>query len=72
MNKTESFDMIRVNLQVIYSCLHKATTEVVEGINAINNGNQNGAIGAILEVSDRLSAAQTFCDAIMRIHRNAY
>jgi hypothetical protein len=72
MNKTESFDAIRVNLQVIYSCLQKASQEVVEAINSINKGNQNGAIGAMLEVPDRLDAAKTFCDAIIRIHRNTY
>ena len=72
MNKTESFDAIRVNLQVIYSCLQKASQEIVEAINSINKGNQNGAIGAMLEVPDRLDAAKTFCDAIIRIHRNTY
>jgi hypothetical protein len=71
MNKEQSINAIRANLQIIYSSLHKASQEVLEAIDAIDNGgNQNRAIGAILEVPDRLDAAKTFCDAIMRIHRN--
>jgi hypothetical protein len=70
MDKQHSIDAIRANLQVVYNSLFKASQEIAEAISAINKGNQNRAIGAMLEVPDRLDTAKTFCDAIMRIHRN--
>jgi len=71
MDKTQSLNTIRANLQVIYSYLHKADQEVLQAMAAIDEGNQNGAVGAILDLPNRLDGAKTFCDAIMRIHRNS-
>jgi hypothetical protein len=70
MEKTERLNAIRANLQVIYSSLQKGSQDVMEAMTAIDEGNQNGAVGAILDLPDRLDGAKTFCDAIMRIHRN--
>jgi len=69
MNKQQSVDAIRANLQVVYNNLFKANQDIAAALSAINEGKQNLAIGCMLEVPDRLEAAKTFCDAIIRIHR---
>jgi hypothetical protein len=71
MDKEQSINAIRANLQVTYSYMDKAKEEVAMGLLDIQNGNITGAIGAILEVPDRLEAAKALCDAALRIYRNA-
>jgi hypothetical protein len=71
MNNNESLDAIRANLQVMYSYIDKAKEDVLTALLDIQNGNQNGAIGAIIEVPDRLEASKALCEAAMRIHRNS-
>jgi len=71
MDKEQSLNAIRANLQPVYSYLHKGNQEVLQAMEAVDEGNLNGAVGAILDLPDRLDGAKTFCDAILRIHRNS-
>lgn len=71
MHKDHSLHAIRANLQIIYSYLHTGNQEIMQAMTAIDEGNQNGAVGAILGLPDRLDGAKTFCDAILRIHRHS-
>jgi hypothetical protein len=71
MDETQPLDAIRVNLEVIYFCLQEASREVDKALTAIEQGNQNGAIGAILEVPEQLEDIKSFYDGVMRLHRNS-
>ncbi len=71
MHKDHALDAIRANLHIIHSYLHAGNQEVMQAMAAIDEGNQNGAVGAILDLPDRLDGAKTFCDAILRIHRHS-
>jgi hypothetical protein len=71
MDETQTLDAIRVNLEVIYYCLNEAAREVDKALTAIEQGNQNGAIEAILEVPERLEDIKSFYDGVMRLHHNS-
>ena len=71
MDETQTLDAIRVNLEVIYGCLDEAVREVDKALTAIEQGNQNGAIEAILEVPKRLEDIKSFYDGVMRLHSNS-
>jgi hypothetical protein len=61
---------MQLNLHMIRSYLGEAERDIQQAIVDLREGNQNAAIGAILELPDRLEASKTLCDAVMRIHRN--
>jgi hypothetical protein len=71
MDQNQLLDAIRVNLEVIYGCLDEAIREVDEALTAIEQGNQNAAIGAILEVPERLEDIKSFYDGVMSLHHNS-
>ena len=71
MTNTHHFDAIGVNLRMLSSYLSQAERAVEEALTHHGDGNQNGAIGAILEVHDQLEHAKGLYHAIIAIHRNA-
>ena len=60
-----------MHVKVVYNNLFKATQEVAAALFEIDHGNQSLAIGTMFQVPDRLDTAKTFCDAILRIHRQS-
>jgi hypothetical protein len=71
MDETQTLDAIRVNLEVIYYCLREASREVDKALTAIKQGNQDGAIEALLDVPERLEDIKSFYDGVMKLHRNS-
>jgi len=67
VDQNQLLDALRVNLEVIYCCLDEAAREVDKALTAIEQGNQNGAIEAILKVPERLEDIKSFYDGVMRL-----
>jgi hypothetical protein len=64
-------DAIRLNLTIIGTHLHRAGRLVDEALGYLRDGNQNAAIGTLLELPDKLEASQALYGAILAIHRHA-
>jgi hypothetical protein len=65
------FDAIRLNLTIIGTHLHRAGRLVDEALGYMRDGNQNAAIGTLIELPDKLEASQALFGAIIAIHRNS-
>ena len=68
MTHSQHFNAIRLNLAIMTVHIDRASRLVDEAMSARN---QNAAVGALLELPDKLDALQSLFGAIIAIHRNS-
>lgn len=60
---------IATNLEMLEAILREANTRASEAVEAIKQGNQNGAIGAALGIEEMLQQATALYGAATALHR---
>ena len=71
MTDTTTKAAISANLHALGEILDDAQLRVSEAIMAIDgDGNQNGAIGAVLDLDQQMESAHALLRAALSLHRN--
>jgi uncharacterized protein YukE len=62
---------IKANIEALTEVIGQLAAQSVEATNEINKGNQNGAIGWMVEFEELLSTAKSLYGAARALHRQA-
>lgn len=60
---------IAANLTALRDLLTTATQDIDHGLDAVNRGSQDGAVGSVIPVEHTLNQAATLVRAILILHR---
>jgi hypothetical protein len=68
---TTYLEAIGANLMALRAILTTAINDIDHGLEAVEEGSQNGAVGSILPVDHMLKQATTLVQAILILHRQS-
>lgn len=70
-NDTITIKAIAANLEALEQLLYEANVRASEAVATIQQGERNGAIGAVLGLDQTLDAARALYSAAIALHRTA-
>lgn len=66
---TPTQETLAVMIGEMHAAAERSATVLAEAFAAINDGNQNGAIGGLVEIERRIDTLKKLYDATLSLHR---